>query len=300
MLRPRAAFYPMFNLKEKLKRAREGLMAPLSRVLQRGPSLSVESREEIEALLLSADVGVETTERVLASLRDGADTRTTVRDQFLAVLRAPVARSTGAAKPRAIIIVGINGVGKTTSIGKLAWYLKSRGEKVLLAACDTFRAAAADQLGIWAERVGVEMVRHHEGTDPASVAFDACSAAKARGVDVVVVDTAGRLHTRVNLMEELAKVRRVCEKALGAGAVETYLVLDANLGQNSLVQAHEFTKRMQTDGVILTKLDSTAKGGIVLAVAETLKLPVVYIGVGEAIDDFEPFDAERFVDALLG
>jgi len=146
----------------------------------------------------------------------------------------------------------------------------------------------------------VEMVRHKEGTDPASVAFDACSAAKARGMDVVIVDTAGRLHTRVNLMEELAKVRRVCEKALGEGAVQTWLVLDANLGQNSLVQAQEFTKRMQTDGVILTKLDSTAKGGIVLAVAETLKLPVVYIGVGEAIDDFEPFDAERFVDALLG
>jgi len=206
----------------------------------------------------------------------------------------------GLSKPAAIIIVGINGVGKTTSIGKLAFHLKSQGQKVLLAACDTFRAAAADQLGIWAARVGVEMVRHKEGTDPASVAFDACSAAKARGMDVVIVDTAGRLHTRVNLMEELAKVRRVCEKALGEGAVQTWLVLDANLGQNSLVQAQEFTKRMQTDGVILTKLDSTAKGGIVLAVAETLKLPVVYIGVGEAIDDFAPFDAERFVDALLG
>jgi fused signal recognition particle receptor len=295
----------MFNLKDKLKRAREGLMAPLSRVLQRGPSLSAESREELEALLLSADVGVETTERVLALLRENggehADARTAVRDQFLAVLRDSARPpSAPSVSPRAIVVVGINGVGKTTSIGKLAWHLKSRGEKVLLAACDTFRAAAADQLGIWAERVGVEMVRHHQGTDPASVAFDACSAAKSRGIDVVIVDTAGRLHTRANLMEELAKVRRVCEKALGAGAVQTYLVLDANLGQNSLVQAQEFTRRMQTDGVILTKLDSTARGGIVLAVAETLKLPVVYIGVGEAVDDFEPFDAERFVDALLG
>lgn len=290
----------MFNLKEKLKRAREGLISPLSRVLQRSSSLSTDDREEIEALLLSADVGVETTEKVLTSLGNGEDTRTTVRAQFLSVLRSPIPRPMGMSKPTAIIIVGINGVGKTTSIGKLAFHLKSRGEKVLLAACDTFRAAAADQLGIWAERVGVEMVRHKEGTDPASVAFDACSAAKARGMDIVIVDTAGRLHTRVNLMEELAKVRRVCEKALGEGAVQTWLVLDANLGQNSLVQAQEFTKRMQTDGVILTKLDSTAKGGIVLAVAETLKLPVVYIGVGEAIDDFEPFDAERFVDALLG
>jgi fused signal recognition particle receptor len=291
----------MFNLKDKLKRVRETFTAPLAKVFQRS-SFSAESAEEIEALLISADVGVETTDRVLKSLRDAGDSdnvRGVVRDQFLSVLRqtgTPVA----AASPRAIIVVGINGVGKTTSIGKLAWLLKSRGEKVLLAACDTFRAAAADQLGIWAGRVGVEMVRHHEGTDPASVAFDACSAAKSRGMDVVIVDTAGRLHTRVNLMEELAKVRRVCEKALGPGTVQTLLVLDANLGQNSLVQAHEFTRRMQTDGVILTKLDSTAKGGIVLAVAETLKLPVLYIGVGESIDDFEPFDAERFVDALLG
>jgi fused signal recognition particle receptor len=290
----------MFNLKDKLKRARDGLMAPLAKVLQRSSSLSADDREEIEALLLSADVGVETTEKVLKSLGNGGDTRTIVREQFLSVLKNPATKPIATSKPAAIIVVGINGVGKTTSIGKLAWYLKSRGEKVLMAACDTFRAAAADQLGIWAERVGVEMVRHKEGTDPASVAFDACSAAKARGMDVVIVDTAGRLHTRVNLMEELAKVRRVCEKALGPDAVQTYLVLDANLGQNSLVQAQEFTRRMQTDGVILTKLDSTAKGGIVLAVAETLKLPVVYIGVGEALDDFAPFDAERFVDALLG
>jgi fused signal recognition particle receptor len=290
----------MFNLKDKLKRARDSFVNPLAKVLQRSPSLSSDDREEIEALLLSADVGVETTERVLTSLQNGGDTRATVREQFLAVLRSPTIKTMDGVTPRAIIIVGINGVGKTTSIGKLAFHLKSRGQKVLLAACDTFRAAAADQLGIWAERVGVEMVRHKEGTDPASVAFDACSAAKSRGMDVVIVDTAGRLHTRVNLMEELAKVRRVCEKALGTGAVQTWLVLDANLGQNSLVQAQEFTKRMQTDGVILTKLDSTAKGGIVLAVAETLKLPVVYIGVGEAIDDFAPFDAERFVDALLG
>jgi fused signal recognition particle receptor len=293
----------MFNLKDKLKRVRESFTAPLTRVIQRS-SLTAESAEEIEALLISADVGVETTDRVLKSLRDagGSDNyRVVVRDQFLTVLRGstatPVASS---ASPRAIIVVGINGVGKTTSIGKLAWHLKSSGQKVLLAACDTFRAAAAEQLAIWADRVKVDIVRHKEGTDPASVAFDACSAALSRGIDVVIVDTAGRLHTRVNLMEELAKVRRVCEKALGAGAVQTYLVLDANLGQNSLAQAEEFTRRMQTDGIILTKLDSTAKGGIVLAVAETLRLPVLYIGVGEAIDDFEPFDAERFVDALLG
>jgi fused signal recognition particle receptor len=290
----------MFNLKDKLKRVRESFTAPLAKVFQRS-AISAENAEEIEALLISADVGVETTDRVLDSLRKagGGDLRGVVRDQFLSVLRG-TSTPPAAPSPRAIVIVGINGVGKTTSIGKLAHLLKSQGQKVLLAACDTFRAAAADQLSIWAERVGVEMVRHKEGSDPASVAFDACSAALSRGGDVVIVDTAGRLHTRANLMEELAKVRRVCEKALGAGAVQTLLVLDANLGQNSLVQAQEFTKRVQTDGVILTKLDSTAKGGIVLAVAETLKLPVMYIGVGEAIDDFEVFDAERFVDALLG
>jgi fused signal recognition particle receptor len=294
----------MFNLKEKLKRAREGLMSPLSRVFQRGPSLSAESAEEIEALLLAADVGVEATDRVLTSLRDRTgveDFRGAVREQFLAVLRETDSRSPASdTTPHAILVVGINGVGKTTSIGKLAWHLKSGGKKVLLAACDTFRAAAADQLSIWAERVGVEIVRHREGSDPASVAFDACSAARARGADVVIVDTAGRLHTRANLMEELAKVRRVCEKVLGADAVQTLLVLDANLGQNSLVQAQEFTRHMQTDGIILTKLDSTARGGIVLAVAQTLRLPVVYIGVGEGIEDFASFDAERFVDALLG
>jgi fused signal recognition particle receptor len=293
----------MFNLKEKLRRARESLAAPLARVFQRGGSLPAESADEIEALLLSADVGVDTTERVLASLRDATagDARAVVRDQFLSVLREAGAKAVApSSKPRALIVVGINGVGKTTSIGKLAWHLQSGGEKVLLAACDTFRAAAADQLAVWAERVGAEMIRHREGGDPAAVAFDACHAARARGLDVVIIDTAGRLHTRANLMEELAKVRRVCEKALGAGAVQTYLVLDANLGQNSLVQAQEFTRRMQTDGVILTKLDSTAKGGVVLAVAGTLRVPVMYIGVGEGIEDFEPFDAERFVDALLG
>ena len=294
----------MFNLKEKLKRAREGLMSPLSRVFQRGAPISEESAEEIEALLLAADVGVETTDRVLTSLRGGSgsdgDYRGAVRAQFLSVLRETQPAPVSGASPRAIIVVGINGVGKTTSIGKLAWHLKSDGKEVMMAACDTFRAAAADQLAIWAERVGVEIVRHREGSDPASVAFDACSAARSRGMDVVIVDTAGRLHTRANLMDELAKVRRVCEKALGADAVQTLLVLDANLGQNSLVQAQEFTRRMQTDGIILTKLDSTARGGIVLAVAQTLKIPVMYIGVGEGIEDFEPFDAERFVDALLG
>ena len=294
----------MFNLKAKLQRARASLLDPLARVLQRSPALGAADIDEIEALLLSADVGVDATERAVAALRErgGADHRAALRDIFLEILRAdaPAEAARAAATPRAIIVVGINGVGKTTSIGKLAFHLKDRGERVLLAACDTFRAAAADQLGIWAERVGVAMIRHAQGTDPAAVAFDACEAARSRGVHTLIVDTAGRLHTRVNLMEELAKVRRVCERVLGAGAVSVLLVLDANLGQNSLAQAQEFTRRMQTDGIILTKLDSTAKGGIVIAIRQTLGIPVRYIGVGESLGDFAEFSAEEFVDALLG
>jgi fused signal recognition particle receptor len=297
----------MFNLRERLQRAREALTAPLTRVLQGAPSLSPHDAEELEALLLSADVGVEATERVMEGLRAPAreagstDPRSRLRAQFLELLRAPAAAPpSGGPKPRAILVVGVNGVGKTTSIGKLAYHLRSGGETVLVAACDTFRAAAADQLAIWARRAGVDLVRHREGDDPASVAFDACSAARARGIDVVIADTAGRLHTRANLMEELAKVRRVCEKVLGPGAVSTLLVLDANLGQNSLVQAQEFTRRLPTDGIILTKLDSTARGGIVIAIRQALGIPVSYIGVGEGLDDFDVFDAERFVDALLG
>jgi len=292
----------MFNLKAKLQRARAGLLDPLARVFQRAASLSTDDVEEIEALLLSADVGVDATDRAVEALRarGGADHRGTLREIFLDILREEAPGARNAVKPRAIIVVGINGVGKTTTIGKLAHHLRGKGERVLLAACDTFRAAAADQLGIWAQRVGVEMIRHAEGTDPAAVAYDACEAARARGIDTLIVDTAGRLHTRVNLMEELAKIRRVCERVLGDGAVEVLLVLDANLGQNSLAQAGEFTRRMQTDGIVLTKLDSTARGGIVIAVRQTLGIPVRYIGVGESLEDFGEFSAPEFVDALLG
>ena len=291
----------MFDLKAKLKRARESLRARLDDVFEHegnGRGLDV---DEIEAILLQADVGVEATERIVDSLaREGAgDPRDALRTRFVEMLSAGMARRVSA-KPRAVLVVGVNGVGKTTSTAKLAYYLKSRGETVILAACDTFRAAAVEQLAVWADRAGVEMVRHREGSDPGAVAFDACSAARARGLDVVVVDTAGRLHTRVNLMEELAKVRRVCQRALGDEAVETLLVLDANLGQNSLAQAREFTRHLALDGVILTKLDSTAKGGVVVAVRETLGVPIRYIGVGEGIEDFSEFDPDAFVDALLG
>jgi fused signal recognition particle receptor len=290
------------DLKAKLKRARESLLVPLAAVFQRASTSHAVDVDELEALLLQADVGVEATERIVRGIfadAGGGDPRAALRARFVEILSAGVPRRV-AAKPRAILVVGVNGVGKTTSTAKLAYYLKSRGESVILAACDTFRAAAVEQLAIWAGRVGVEMVCHREGGDPGAVAFDACSAAKARGIDVVVVDTAGRLHTRTNLMEELAKVQRVSRRALGDDAVETLLVLDANLGSNSLAQAREFARHLSLDGVVLTKLDSTAKGGIVVAVKETLGVPIRYIGVGEGLEDFSEFDPQAFVDALLG
>jgi fused signal recognition particle receptor len=294
----------MFNLKEKLQKTRENLVNPLKKIFQRGGGLSEDESLEVEELLLSADIGVEACDRIMDTLREAtveSDYRDELRRQFLDLLGGPEADVQGkGAETCAVIVIGVNGVGKTTSIAKMAHFFKSRGKSVMLAACDTFRAAAADQLGIWADRVGVEMIRHREGGDPGAVAFDACSAAKARGADLVIIDTAGRLHTKVNLLEELKKIKRVTEKVLGTDAVETLLVLDATLGQNSLIQAAEFTKALDTDGIILTKLDSTAKGGIVIAVKKGLGIPVRFIGVGEQVDDFGAFSADDFVDALLG
>ena len=295
----------MFNLRAKLKQTRDNLVDPLRRIFQRGGALSEDDEIEVEELLLGADVGVEACDRIVELLRenrDEADHRSFLRQEFLDLLGDPGPASnieTGQRGTRAVLVIGVNGVGKTTSIAKLANYLKSSGRSVLMAACDTFRAAAADQLAVWADRVGVDIVRHREGGDPAAVAFDACSAGKARGIDVVVIDTAGRLHTRVNLMGELKKIKRACEKVLGPDGVETLLVLDATLGQNSLVQAVEFTRKLDTDGIILAKLDSTAKGGIVIAIRQSLGIPVRYIGAGEQLEDFAPFSAEDFVDALL-
>lgn len=294
----------MFNLKKKLQKTRDGLVAPLARIFQRAHRLTDQDRDSIEELLLGADVGVEACDRLMTRLEESngiQDKLGFLREEFLRLLAADEREEdTASSGTRAIIVIGVNGVGKTTSIAKLAHYHKRRGETVILAASDTFRAAAADQLAIWAQRLGVEIVRHRDGGDPGAVAFDACNAGKSRGVDVVIIDTAGRLHTRVNLMEELKKIKRVCEKVLGGEAVSTYLALDATLGQNSLVQAAEFTKAMAVDGIILTKLDSTARGGIVIAIKQSLGIPVKYIGVGEKLEDFSVFDPGDFVDALLG
>jgi len=290
----------MFNLKAKLQKTRAGLASPLRKLFQRNEKLSPDDEDAIEELLLSADVGVSACETIMNRLREGfeGDYREFLQKQFVELLGSDDAPAPPT-RPRALVVIGVNGVGKTTSIARLAHHLQGKGESVLLAACDTFRAAAAEQLAVWADRLGVALVRHQDGGDPAAVAHDACTAALARGIDTVIIDTAGRLHTKVNLMGELEKIKRVCEKTLGVGSVETYLTLDATLGQNSLVQAEEFTRRMHTDAIILTKLDGTARGGIVIAIKQSLNIPVRYIGVGEQLDDFAEFSAGEFVAALL-
>jgi fused signal recognition particle receptor len=292
----------MFDLKSKLRKTREGFVSPLRSVFGRRPTLSAEDEETIEELLLGSDMGVDACERVMDDLknRPKGDHKDFLREEFLLLLRNDQDNmDDSATDPRVIVVTGVNGVGKTTSIAKLTRLLQNEGKSVLLAAADTFRAAATEQLAMWAHRLNVDIIRHKDGGDPAAVAFDACNAAQSRRIDVVIVDTAGRLHTRVNLMEELKKIKRACEKVLGPGAVETLLALDATLGQNSLVQAKEFTRAMDIQGIILTKIDSTAKGGIVIAIRHELGVPVRYIGAGEGLEDFSVFSPEEFVDALL-
>ncbi len=264
--------------------------------------------DALEETLILSDVGAEASMRAVEELRQAVRERN-LRDpaEVRGALREILVRMLGRSghmmlysKPSVILVVGVNGVGKTTTIGKLSALLKSEGKRVLLAAGDTFRAAAAEQLGIWAERSGADFVRHEEGSDPAAVVFDSISAAKARGTDVIIVDTAGRLHNKSNLMNELNKISRVIDRELPDVDRETLLVLDATTGQNGLIQAEEFKKFTGLTGIVLTKLDGTAKGGIVFAIAEKLRVPVRFVGVGEKIDDLVPFDAETFVEELLG
>ena len=263
--------------------------------------------EELEEILITSDVGVETTEKIIAKLRRRIqeDRITETEDAYNALKEVigemiqdgePLNLSS---KPSVILVIGVNGVGKTTSIAKIANYLKGEGKKVILAAADTFRAAAIDQLGIWADRIGVDMIKHDEGSDPASVVFDAAAAAKARGADVLIIDTAGRLHNKKNLMDELSKINRVVDRELPGAARETLLVLDATTGQNAVIQAKEFSNTAKITGLILTKLDGTAKGGIVISVKDELGIPVKFIGVGEKADDMQPFVAADFINALF-
>ena len=269
--------------------------------------------EEFEESLLQADVNVHTTTAILKDLREAVqDERMKTSDEVVSRLRANVvsilsktatpekiALKTNATSPTLYLIVGVNGVGKTTSIAKLANLLQKQGKKVILAAGDTFRAAAIDQLEIWAKRTNTEMIRHKEGGDPSAVIFDAIRAAKARGADYVIADTAGRLHTRANLMEELKKINRVTERELGRPADETLLVLDATTGQNAISQAKQFQLAVPLSGLILTKLDGTARGGIVITIADELQLPIKLVGVGEKAEDLRIFDPEWFVNSLF-
>ena len=264
--------------------------------------------DELEESLILADLGVETAGKAVEALREQVDFKhLTTTDQIRNELRQILVgmREVGDAalnigtRPSVVLVIGVNGVGKTTTIGKLANQLKGEGKNVLLCAGDTFRAAAADQLEIWAGRSGVDIVRQHEGADPASVVFDGISAAKARGTDVILVDTAGRLHNKANLMNELAKISRVIDRELPESDKEVLLVLDGTTGQNGLLQAKQFKEIAGVTGIVLTKLDGTAKGGIVIAIADALQVPVKYIGVGEGIDDLMPFEARSFVEALI-
>lgn len=264
--------------------------------------------DELEELLIMADMGVDTVDRVVTSMhylcfdkniKRGDKAREVLIDELKKELDAGESELKIGTKPSVILMVGVNGVGKTTTIGKLAALLKSQGKKVLLCAGDTFRAAAADQLEIWANRAGVDIVRHEEGSDPAAVVYDGICAGKARDMDVIIIDTAGRLHNKANLMSELSKMRRIIDRELPGADVETLMVLDATTGQNGLIQAEQFLETAGLTGIVLTKLDGTAKGGVVFAIANRLKLPVKFVGVGEGIDDLIPFNPKDYIEALF-
>ena len=270
--------------------------------------LDDEFYDGLEEALILADIGAEAAVDTVAQLRKRVSERLLtrseeVKDALRDILRSKLEVGDSAlvleGKPAVVLVIGVNGVGKTTSIGKLAARLKAEGKKVLLCAGDTFRAAAADQLEIWAGRAGVDIVRQHEGADPGAVLFDALQAAKARGTDVVLCDTAGRLHNKQNLMNELAKLRKIIDRECPDSSCETLLVLDATTGQNGLIQARTFKETAGLTGIILTKLDGTAKGGIVVAIAQELQVPVKFVGVGEGIDDLNPFDAKEFVQDMI-
>ena len=265
--------------------------------------IDVDTAEALEEILLMADVGVAASGEIVAAVRRrqrrGESLRDLVKQEMLRVLETSASTPDTSNRPHVMLIVGVNGVGKTTTIGKLANQLREEGKSPLICAADTFRAAAVDQLQIWADRAGVDIVRAKDGSDPAAVVFDAMTAAKARKRDVVLVDTAGRLHTRTNLMNELDKIRRVASREVPGAPHEVLLILDATVGQNGLAQAREFTNVAGVTGIVLTKLDGTAKGGIAVAIAHDLKLPIRYVGVGEGVDDLLPFSPREYVDAIF-
>jgi fused signal recognition particle receptor len=308
MSSPRQGFLRF--LKERLAKTRQGLLRRIDRVVSGRRAFDAELFEELEEVLISSDLGVQTTTRIMQELeqsvaeqrlRQPLEIRGHLKQSLLDILSRSAANvCTEVAQPPAVILlVGVNGVGKTTTIAKLAYQLKHQGKKVLLAAADTFRAAAIEQLQAWADRVGVDVIKHAAGADPAAVVYDTIQAAKARHVDVVIVDTAGRLHTKVNLMEECKKIKRVLAREHAGAPHEVLLVLDATVGQNGVAQAKQFHEALGLTGLVMTKLDGTAKGGIVVSIVNELNLPVKLIGVGEKLPDLQPFDPIAFTEALF-
>ncbi len=298
------------KLRDGLSRTTQQLVDRFEQLVQQSDAvpdrtrpIDVDTLEALEELLLSADVGVPATERIVTAVRGrsrhGESLRELVKHEIRHVFDGTASPPPDGARPHVTLIVGVNGTGKTTTVGKLANLLKAEGRKPLVCAADTFRAAAVEQLEIWAKRAGVDIVRAPEGSDPAAVVFDAIQTGRSRGCDPILVDTAGRLHTRVNLMNELDKIRRVAARAAEGAPHDVLLVLDATVGQNGLQQAKEFTAVAGVTGVVLTKLDGTAKGGVAVAIAHDLKLPIRYVGVGEGIDDLIPFSPDEYVDALF-
>jgi fused signal recognition particle receptor len=298
------------RLRDSLARTKQQIVERFDEIVRaadaperRSRPIGVETIDALEELLISADIGVAATDRIIKAVqargRSDGSLRDLVKQEIRAVFMAidqPLAIAT---RPKVTLIVGVNGTGKTTTVGKLANLWKSEGQTPLICAADTFRAAAVEQLEIWAKRAGVEMVRARDGADPAAVVFDAISSAKARGRDPILIDTAGRLHTRVNLMNELEKIRRIASREIPGAPQEVLLVLDATVGQNGVTQAREFMGVAGVNGIVLTKLDGTARGGVAVAIATDLKIPIRYVGVGEGIDDLVAFSADEYVDGLF-
>lgn len=296
------------KLKNGLTKTRESIAKQVNNVFSVFVKVDDELFENLEEALIMADIGVETSTYIIEKLRDNVKHKhitdgnlvkeelKSIISEILSALDTTVNTTT---TPSVILVIGVNGVGKTTSIGKIASHYKSMGKKVLLAAADTFRAAAIDQLDIWAQRSGCDIIKHQENSDPAAVVFDACTAAKARGADILICDTAGRLHNKKNLMAELAKINRIIERELPDSARETLLVLDATTGQNAVSQAKLFSEAADITGIILTKLDGTAKGGIVISIAKEQNVPVKFVGVGEGIDDLQEFNSDDFAKAIF-
>lgn len=295
------------KIKNGLAKTRNALSENVTRIINSFTKIDEELFDELEEILIMSDIGYATAEHICSELRakvkaEGVTDPALIKE-FLGEIIENIIEGDDSlnlsTKPSIILVIGVNGVGKTTSIGKLAAQLKEQGNKVLLGAADTFRAAAIEQLEVWAERAGVEMIKSVEGTDPASVVFDTIAAAKARKSDVIICDTAGRLHNKKNLMDELAKINRIINRELPDAAKETFLVLDATTGQNAVNQAREFKNVTDITGIILTKLDGTAKGGVVLSIKNELQIPVKFIGVGEGIDDLQPFNSKEFAQSII-